>query len=680
MTIEAELPDGTILEFPDGTSDDIIQGAVKSQLGVASQPEAPKEQLQQTMGGDSTFKAAQEFASAVNRGVINLVDVPTHLVNAVGGLLGIESKIKPLGEQAILQPMIEGGQLDDGILKTAIRAGGEAIGPGAAAGGALRQIGKSLPQAGSMVGGLVRNMGAGTVGTDIVVGGASGAGAGAGGELGESIGGKTGGLVGSIIGGLAASVSPFMLAGGMRGIANGSKKAVDQLIGKVKQENLVSDDVSILLNDLMVREGLTPDEARKALTRLGDEAMPGDLGDNFRDAIRSIGNKIPRVAGVAKTETYARQMGQADRIMKATDDATGTLGKSVREEIQRLDDEMAPLISGKYKEAHEQALSVSDDLNDMFNTKGSSIYKARQKAEQVLIDKELAGDPVGALDIVDATKKSLDDMIQKAMQKGERNKAMWMIKQKNLMLDDVDSKVPAYAEARGLFAGKASLQSAADQGLQFRKLKADDIDTIVSGYSSSEMEFFKLGAKKALLDEINNTQATSNSVKKMFGKNGDSQKLRALFDDEEAFKKFNDAMKSEAEFTMTRNAATGNSTTSTQQQGLLRRDNALADVAEIMADPTSINGFKSIFLKGLKKLDGSAEFIKSQEMLGDLLLTRGYDPVKIQRILRQGNRKVLEKTFRDAIAAELSKRSKVATGAAILDEGFSTEDKQEAQQ
>jgi hypothetical protein len=38
--IEAELPDGTVLEFPEGTSPDIVQKAVKSRLGVA----APKAQ------------------------------------------------------------------------------------------------------------------------------------------------------------------------------------------------------------------------------------------------------------------------------------------------------------------------------------------------------------------------------------------------------------------------------------------------------------------------------------------------------------------------------------------------------------------------------------------------------------------------------------------------------------
>jgi len=53
--IEAELPDGTVLEFPDGTPDDVIDRAVRQQLGAAetgdiSQPQQP--------GGEAGFRQA----------------------------------------------------------------------------------------------------------------------------------------------------------------------------------------------------------------------------------------------------------------------------------------------------------------------------------------------------------------------------------------------------------------------------------------------------------------------------------------------------------------------------------------------------------------------------------------------------------------------------------------------
>jgi len=58
MTIEAELPDGTILEFPDGTQDQIIQNTVRQQLGIQQpaqqlpqpQPISPQQQPIQPVG------------------------------------------------------------------------------------------------------------------------------------------------------------------------------------------------------------------------------------------------------------------------------------------------------------------------------------------------------------------------------------------------------------------------------------------------------------------------------------------------------------------------------------------------------------------------------------------------------------------------------------------------------
>ena len=45
--IEAELPDGTILEFPDGTDRSVIQRVVKERLGVAQA--APQAETQKKL-------------------------------------------------------------------------------------------------------------------------------------------------------------------------------------------------------------------------------------------------------------------------------------------------------------------------------------------------------------------------------------------------------------------------------------------------------------------------------------------------------------------------------------------------------------------------------------------------------------------------------------------------------
>ena len=45
MPIEAELADGRVLEFPDGTSPAVVQATVKRMLGAPQAPKAPGKEL-----------------------------------------------------------------------------------------------------------------------------------------------------------------------------------------------------------------------------------------------------------------------------------------------------------------------------------------------------------------------------------------------------------------------------------------------------------------------------------------------------------------------------------------------------------------------------------------------------------------------------------------------------------
>ena len=82
MTIEAELADGRILEFPDGTSPQVVQNAVKSMMGQ-SQPAPQKEQ--------NVLQAAASRPAIDPTGVLEGVgNVVSGLgSSAIGGLRGL---------------------------------------------------------------------------------------------------------------------------------------------------------------------------------------------------------------------------------------------------------------------------------------------------------------------------------------------------------------------------------------------------------------------------------------------------------------------------------------------------------------------------------------------------------------------------------------------------------------
>jgi len=223
MTIEAELPDGTILEFPDGTADQVIQNAVKNQLGITqpttaditpsaqvapdlspvAQPQADQFQpaAQQPdilrQGGQLAaenipgFSEVAEFAGGVNQAVVELVDFfGSKPINAILELSGSEARIPEVAETEFGQRITE-QQLPEGLAQEVINTAGQFAGSAAGFGGLIRGISKQLPSLTALASGGVR--------TDVAAGAAAGAGA----EFGEEVGGESGRIAGSIIGSFA---------------------------------------------------------------------------------------------------------------------------------------------------------------------------------------------------------------------------------------------------------------------------------------------------------------------------------------------------------------------------------------------------------------------------------------------------------------------------------------------
>ena len=91
--IEAELPDGTVLEFPEGTSQDVIQRVVKQRIGAVQQPAASPAQPQQR----SQLAA---LGGAIGQGVGNVALGAQNLLGMGLEKLGAEQAGKWLQQDA----------------------------------------------------------------------------------------------------------------------------------------------------------------------------------------------------------------------------------------------------------------------------------------------------------------------------------------------------------------------------------------------------------------------------------------------------------------------------------------------------------------------------------------------------------------------------------------------------
>lgn len=98
MPIEAELPDGTILEFPDGTADGVIQAQVKQQLGATAQPSSDLYEGRTRMGGaDAKIGARPGFGERAFNYTRNIA----HGLGQLSPAYRMASKGEPLSESVV---------------------------------------------------------------------------------------------------------------------------------------------------------------------------------------------------------------------------------------------------------------------------------------------------------------------------------------------------------------------------------------------------------------------------------------------------------------------------------------------------------------------------------------------------------------------------------------------------
>lgn len=122
--IEAELPDGTVLEFPEGTSQDVIQKVVKQRLNVAVAPMQPAEDksMLAALGGSLGQGFGNVVLGAQNLAGKGLEKLGAEQVgqwlqkDAAQGRAKLQSEIQPYQEQ---YPMtVSGGRLSGEVLGT----------------------------------------------------------------------------------------------------------------------------------------------------------------------------------------------------------------------------------------------------------------------------------------------------------------------------------------------------------------------------------------------------------------------------------------------------------------------------------------------------------------------------------------------------------------------------------
>ena len=371
------------------------------------------------------------------------------------------------------------------------------------------------------------------------------------------------GLEGAAYGGLDAlgndtSVAMGLLTGGAFGaganlIGEGIQAGVRSFRGpEARAQELVSNAAGM--------DALTPEQAAARLQELGPNATIADLGPNMRGQASALATRPGEAQSVVRDSMSSRSAGSGARISQAVDDAMGG-----RQNVIALTDDIAARRSATAKPLYEASrdvpVQVTDDLRDLLSRPSvkDAISTARRAADDAGEVFDLNNMTVG---MVDRIKKALDDPINVAFRAGENNKGTTLNNLKNKIVDFADSVSPDYAQARRVFSDDTSILNALEDGVKAfdNKMTPDALSKYLSSLDEASREAYVVGARQKVANTMGTARNNASSVRSMFNREYNAEKLRILLGDEGAETILN-SVSSEDVFQATKNAIMGGSDT-----------------------------------------------------------------------------------------------------------------------
>lgn len=401
--IEAELPDGTILEFPDGTDTAIIQKVVRQQLGVAGDDIPPEE-----VGKDNV--ALDVLRSGVAGGIKGLVGAASLPEMAVRGALRA-------GQEGLQYAGFDVGE-DLPITETYVGAAGEAlfpkafeyepqrkgtqvigtaaefVGGGAGLGGIASKGAKALAKSGQQQSRTARVARAveeaGLTGQGAAYGAVAGAASEVAGQAAE----------GSGLEGAARFTAALLAPAGAAAAVNSANKTVKALANKnvkapsletIKKERelrfkeLDNDGFKIPASEVddMIDRAVAAAKANKADERLDDVFVQAQSKlEEFRgqDMPLSLWHSLSRKLGEIQAKDTSRP--HVIPMLKAMDDKLDSFPESARlrtaKEIYKKESKVKAL---------ESALKKAKDATSVSGSGGNTVNNFRRAVLNVMNDR-----------------------------------------------------------------------------------------------------------------------------------------------------------------------------------------------------------------------------------------------------------------------------------------------------
>ena len=294
---------------------------------------------------------------------------------------------------------------------------------------------------------------------------------------------------------------------------------------------------------------MTPDQAIAKLRELGDDAILADVSPNLRGIARGATNQQGASKTAAQEVLDARQKGQQQRLVQASEQATGLKGEPM-EAIDRLMTARTQKANELYDIARQKPVNVTPDMGTTWYNHPKAHRKAAEwyKGRTGIDVKNISADDLMQLDDLqywDLWKRAMDDQISTAVRAGSGNEASYLKEARKSVLNAIDTD--EYKAARKAFEIPTKMIDAVEDGKRIFNTKyAEELARKVDKLSPDERKAFTVGALRELRYRINRGVESANQARNLIKSPDFVEKMRNVFPDDKSFKEFYKVLENEA--------------------------------------------------------------------------------------------------------------------------------------
>lgn len=533
MTIEARLPDGTVLRFPDGTADDVIDRTVQQQVSQGQRMERARQANSGVTGYVDSL--GRQFAQGATFG---LMDEGAAALNTGAGMWG------NYGEAlANERARDEAFRRDNPVMSTVANVAGGIAAPavgvmrGAAHGADwMMRLGRSA---------LGRGAVAGAVG-----GGLTGFGEGEGG-FGQRVENATTGASLGAAGGAALGVG-LNLAGrvggramNVAGLRNPETQAERQTLRALE------------------RGGVTVEDLSQRLAGAPDHTILPDVGGRNTVNLAALAANVPgRSMQMADDVVNARRAGSPDRIAAASDAAFGGgSGDDLRAATQALRTQRSAAAAPLYERAFRIQMTPDEYArvaNFVEDRTGQEAFRRGIRIAEIealqpggsRFDPAAYGVQRGEggqwvpipgqapnMRLMDAIKRGFDEIVEgyRDPQTGRLNLDEYGRAVNDARIryrDELASMYHPYRRALQAWAGPSASLDATTRGQQAFRVNRDTTQAAAERIGGGDQEFFRLGAGRAVTDMTSDPRTAPGNARRLLEDRQMQARLGSVLPDE----------------------------------------------------------------------------------------------------------------------------------------------------